>query len=83
VIDRVRGKHPVWVFTYKGSPVKNICNTAWKEARKEVGLPFMRIHDLKHTFGGASARLGYRWRIGQTYSAISRGGSLRMLPRWS
>ena len=51
VIDRVRGDHPVWVFTYKGSPVSSMYNTAWKSARKEVGLPFVRVHDLKHTFG--------------------------------
>jgi len=51
VIDRVRGDHPVWVFTYKGSPVQSMYNTAWKKARKEVGLPFVRIHDLKHTYG--------------------------------
>jgi len=51
VIDRVRGDHPTWVFTYKGSPVRSMYNTAWKEARKAVGLPFVRIHDLKHTYG--------------------------------
>jgi integrase len=51
VIERVRGDHPVWVFTYKGHPVKSLYNTAWKEARKAVGLRFVRIHDLKHTYG--------------------------------
>jgi integrase len=51
VIDRVRGDHPLWVFTYKDSPVRSMYNTAWKVARKQVGLPFVRVHDLKHTFG--------------------------------
>ena len=51
VIDRVRGDHPTWVFIYKGAPVRSMYNTAWKEARKSVGLPFVRIHDLKHTYG--------------------------------
>jgi integrase len=51
VVERVRGDHSQWVFTYKGSPVASMYNTAWKYARKEVGLPFVRIHDLKHTFG--------------------------------
>ena len=26
-------------------------NTAWQQARKRAGLPQVRIHDLKHTFG--------------------------------
>ena len=51
VIDRAWGDHPVWVFSYKGHPVRSMYNTAWKQARKEVGLPFVRIHDLKHTYG--------------------------------
>lgn len=51
VIERVRGDHPTWVFIYKGAPVRSMYNTAWKEARKEVGLPIVRIHDLKHTYG--------------------------------
>ncbi len=25
--------------------------TAWKKARQRVGLPQVRVHDLKHTFG--------------------------------
>lgn len=51
VIEEVRGEHPEWVFTYKGHPVRSMCNTAWKRARTDAGLPFARIHDLKHTFG--------------------------------
>jgi integrase len=26
-------------------------NSAWCRVRKEVGLPQVRVHDLKHTFG--------------------------------
>jgi integrase len=26
-------------------------NTAWQLARREIGLPRVRIHDLRHTFG--------------------------------
>ena len=26
-------------------------NTAWKRARDKAGLPHLRVHDLKHTFG--------------------------------
>jgi integrase len=51
VIGEVRGSHPEFVFTYKGHPVTTINNSAWKRARKAVGLPQVRVHDLKHTFG--------------------------------
>ena len=51
VIEEVRGIHPDFVFTYKGHPVQNINNGAWKRARKAVNLKQVRVHDLKHTFG--------------------------------
>ena len=51
VVEEVRGNHPDTVFTFKGHPVRNINNSAWKRVRKEVGLPHVRVHDLKHTFG--------------------------------
>ena len=35
---------------YRGRPVGTMNNTAWQRARKEVGLPRVRIHDLRHTF---------------------------------
>lgn len=50
-IEMVRGQHPEFVFTYKGHGVTAINNTAWKNARKKVGLKHVRVHDLKHTFG--------------------------------
>ncbi|RLA46698.1 MAG: site-specific integrase [Gammaproteobacteria bacterium] len=52
VINRQRGKHPEHVFTYSnGKPVDRINTKAWRRAREEVGIPQVRVHDLKHTFG--------------------------------
>ncbi len=51
IIDEMRGKHPEYVFTYKGKPIRRIYNSAWKRARIKAGLPEVRVHDLKHTFG--------------------------------
>ena len=51
VIDECRGRHPDRVFTYKGNPIKKINNSAWWKARDRAGLPQVRVHDLKHTFG--------------------------------
>jgi integrase len=51
VIEEVRGEHLEYVFTYRDHPVTKINNTAWKAARRRAGLPQVRVHDLKHTFG--------------------------------
>jgi len=39
------------VFTFKGKPSTRMLNSAWLKARKRAKLPFIRVHDLKHTFG--------------------------------
>ncbi len=51
VIEEVRGSHRDYVFTYKGKPVTRMLNSAWIKARKRAGFPYVRVHDLKHTFG--------------------------------
>lgn len=51
VIEEQREQHPDCVFTYKGKPVTRMLNSAWKKARLRAGLPEVRVHDLKHTFG--------------------------------
>jgi integrase len=39
------------VFTFRGNPIETMNNTAWQNARQRAGLPQVRVHDLKHTFG--------------------------------
>jgi len=51
VVEQQRGIHPERVFTYKGSPIKKMYGAAWRKARSRAGLPQVRVHDLKHTFG--------------------------------
>jgi integrase len=51
VIDSVRGEHAAYVFTLRGRPLTMMGNSAWYSARVRVGLPQVRVHDLKHTFG--------------------------------
>ena len=51
VVDGLRGKHDSHVFSYRGNPVEQMLNSAWRRVRREVGLPQVRVHDLKHTFG--------------------------------
>jgi integrase len=51
VIEEMRGLHPEYVFSYKGKPLKGMNNRSWRKARLIAGLPQVRVHDLKHTFG--------------------------------
>jgi integrase len=50
VIQAQRGRHPIWVFPYRGRRVSTMNNTAWRRARREADLRSVRIHDLRHTF---------------------------------
>lgn len=51
VIEAQRGRHPVYVFTYRNKPLSRMLNSAWRNARIKAKLPYVRVHDLKHTFG--------------------------------
>ncbi len=51
VINTVRGQQPTHVFSYRGKSLGTMLNAGWIEARKRAGLPHVRVHDLKHTFG--------------------------------
>ncbi len=50
VVDRQRGKHPEFVFTYRNKPLSRMLSNGWKKAREKTGLS-VRVHDLRHTFG--------------------------------
>lgn len=51
VVESVRGNDETHVFTYRGNPIKHMLNSGWRKARTNVGLPQVRVHDMKHTFG--------------------------------
>lgn len=51
IVDEQRGKHREFVFVYRNKPTKSILNSGWKHARDRAGLPQVRVHDLRHTFG--------------------------------
>jgi len=51
VVQACRGIHPTHIFSYKGRPLRQMLNSSWRKAREAVGLPQVRVHDLKHTFG--------------------------------
>lgn len=51
VIAAQRGRDRDFVFTYEGTPISRMLTSGWKRARVRAGLPQVRVHDLKHTFG--------------------------------
>lgn len=65
IVQACRGVDETYVFTYVPPAPKEgkakrsqepkrlgtLNNTAWQRAREDVGLPKVRIHDLRHTFG--------------------------------
>jgi len=51
VIETRRGIDPIYVFTYAGNPINRMLTSGWIRARNKGGLPQVRVHDLKHTFG--------------------------------
>ncbi|MBI4382851.1 MAG: tyrosine-type recombinase/integrase [Nitrospinae bacterium] len=50
VVERQRGRHPDFVFSCQGEPIKKMNVSSWRNARRRTGIP-VRIHDLKHTYG--------------------------------
>ena len=65
VIDSLRGEHPEFVFTRNGNRLTGMNSSGWKAARRRAaaryqetlkapcpdGFRWVRVHDLKHTFG--------------------------------
>jgi len=50
-VNDLRGKHDTHVFTFRKKPIDHMSNSGWRRAREKAGLPQVRVHDLKHTFG--------------------------------
>jgi integrase len=50
VVRRQLGKHPEFVFTFRGKQVRWVNNTAWHAALKRAGIKNFRWHDLRHTW---------------------------------
>lgn len=50
VIKSQIGKHELYVFTYRGNPIKEVNTKAFKKALARAGITNFRWHDLRHTW---------------------------------
>ncbi len=50
IVSLQLGKHPVRVFSYRGSPVAQVTTAAWYKALRRCGIDDFRWHDLRHTW---------------------------------
>jgi integrase len=58
VLQRQLGRHPVYVFVFRGVPVYQVTTRAWREACIKAGVPGLRFHDLRHTWASWQAQAG-------------------------
>ncbi len=50
IIRRWSGKHPTHVFSFRGTPIRQVSTKAWYQALKKAGIQAFRWHDLRHTW---------------------------------
>jgi len=50
IVEAQRSLDPIWVFPYRVRRINTMNNSGWQDARREVGLPLVRVHDLRHSF---------------------------------
>ena len=50
IIDKQRGKHLEYAFTYKCKPISSFGSSAWYRATAKAAIGHVRPHDLRHTF---------------------------------
>jgi integrase len=50
ILRAQQGRHPEFVFTYKGKPVFQVSTRAWYKALKRAGIEDFRFPDLRHVW---------------------------------
>ena len=50
IVEAQRSLHSIWVFPFRGRRINTMNNSGWQDARRDAGLPLVRVHDLRHSF---------------------------------
>jgi len=50
IAETQRSLHPIWVFPFRGRRINTMNNNGRQRARRDAGLPLVRVHDLRHSF---------------------------------
>jgi integrase len=82
IVEARRGVHKEYVFTYAApghepGRVDTMNSAAFQKARADVGLPMVRVHDLRHTFGQRLRDAG----VQEEDRALLLGHAIEGMPR--
>jgi len=80
VLARCSGKHPRYVFSYRGEGIKGLDSETWKRACKKAGIANFRWHDLRHTWASWHVQAGTSL---QTLMELGGWRSYRMVLRYA
>lgn len=58
VLREQQGQHPVWVFSWRGAPLRVKLAPTWRRALGAAGLEGLHWHDLRHAWASHHARRG-------------------------
>jgi integrase len=50
LIRKQLGKHPTYVFPWRGHKITQVNTKAWRQALERAGIDDFRWHDLRHTW---------------------------------
>lgn len=80
VLESQAGRHPEFVFCYRGRPVWQVNTSTWRKALRTAGIDNFRWHDLRHTWASWHAQAGTPFNVLQELGGWS---SYEMVRRYA